>query len=105
MKNSQKQTWRRHRVPPNKTDSVRFHYIGDIEFWCSPTNQIFLVQGDNVITPHLHGNTVVTFDRADIPLSDLVRAKCLVLLKKQRQIREHPDYISPEEEKEVFNWS
>ena len=67
--------------------STRFHKVGEVEFWLTPMNCVFLVIGPRQVFPSLQG-TVVRFDDPNFRPDHQVMEDLRRILRKQREIRQ-----------------
>jgi hypothetical protein len=84
--------------------SVRFDKVGDVEFWLTAINRVFLLMpGGKVVFPSLQGS-VLRYDEPNFKAEPEVEAKLTDKLRKQREIRmEH--WVNPEEEELAWQYN
>jgi hypothetical protein len=86
-----------------KDGSTRFHHIGEIEFWLTPLNRIFLIFQKRLVFPSLQGGSIVKFDDPTFLAPAGVAEFLHKVLRKQRDIRQ--GWPSPEEDEVAYAFS
>ena len=87
----------------NLDGSACFHRVGQVEFWLTPLNRVFLVIGEHQVFPSLQGGSVVKFDDPTYVPEDKVLEDLRRILRKQREIRQ--DWPTPEEDAVAYEFS
>jgi len=85
------------------TGSVRFHRVGDVEFWLTALNRVFLLVAGRPVFPSLKGSTVVKFDDPMFHPTSKVSEALLRILRRQREVR--MDWPTPEEDEVAYAYS
>ena len=68
--------------------STCFHRVGEVEFWLTPQNKIFLIHEGRTIFPSLQGTRILNFDDPMFHAADKVGADLLRIMRKQHQLRQ-----------------
>lgn len=87
-----------------ETGSVLFNRVGDVEFWMTAINRIFLMMPDGkIVFPTLQG-AVLRYDEPHFKTTAEVEVKLRQVLQKQREVRMN-HWHDPEEEAIAWQWS
>lgn len=88
---------------PQGDGSTRFHRVGDVEFWLTPANRIFLLVAGRQITPSLIGSRTVRYDDPTFRPPAAVEEALRKFLRTQQDIRS--TWPTPEEDEQAFTYS